>query len=535
MADQNIVIDIETRTDTAMQRIAAMGQLFRSQTAAMSKSMQGIQSQIQALGKGFGFNMPDTFDQADALGEFDQRAKGVNKRMNNLAAQGMIAAEAVEVTGQRGKQAGNSMMEAFDGAAMGLMFFGMQVQRIFTGIMRSGISTFQDVHSQLENTTTATDRLSGAWQFLKFNIGEALQPVMEWLLPIVDTVAKFIEENKTLVRWVTILGAAFGTLAMTLGAVQLGWLALKSAFTAGGFLSGFASLLSGPVAGAIAAIAGVIYTVTEAWNESSFFRSSIKENIITPIQKAFEGLIGDTDTLSTVLDYLLGITFTLGQVLIAFGSGALTTIIEIVSAAVDAFTALFQAIGAAIQKMQQYIAVAAGNEKGAKRFKQQANALWQGAKQDGKEAIRNVAQIGTQWSKAGDQMALAYKTATKGGLAFSDQLEYLKEMDKTAGSMADEFGRVKDAGESASKRMSVAPNISKLPDGVNLTTSQRQMMSYKPEPSRVNYNRKIYEEQKKQTRELAEVKQNTKQNMSVPPSERQSSSENIMSTANRYS
>jgi len=227
MADQNIVIDIETRTEMAQQRIAAMGQLFKGQTAAMTKSLQGVQEQIQALGKARGFNMPGIRKSSDVMqNQFNPAMQTAKGKINQISGISKTAGSRMSNMGSRGKQAGHSMMEAFDGAAMGLMFFGMQVQRIFAGIMRSSISTFQDVHSQLEDSTTATDRLSGAWQYLKFNIGEALQPVMSWLVPIVDTMAKFVEENKALVRGFIITGTVLGTLAMLYGAVKLGMLSV---------------------------------------------------------------------------------------------------------------------------------------------------------------------------------------------------------------------------------------------------------------------------------------------------------------------
>jgi len=228
MNDQNIVIDIEARTEIAQQRIAAMGQLFKGQTAAMTKSLQGVQEQIQALGKQQGFNMPGIRTSSEVMENHMNpaidKAKTKIGQTSNLANQ---AKADLDKTGKTGKQAGNDMMEAFDGAAMGLMFFGMQLKRVFGSLMRSGVSTFQNVHSQLENTTTATDRLSGAWQFLKFNIGEALQPVMSQLVPIIDGIAKFVDENKQLTASFLTVGFVLGNLLMAGGALRLAQVAFK--------------------------------------------------------------------------------------------------------------------------------------------------------------------------------------------------------------------------------------------------------------------------------------------------------------------
>lgn len=227
-ADQNIVIDIEARTEMAQQRIAAMGQLFKGQTAAMTKSLQGVQEQIQALGKQQGFNMPGVKKSSDVMkNHMNPALDKAQTKINQTSGLAEQARNKFKNMGDSGKKAGNDMMEAFDGAAMGLMFFGMQLQRVFGGIMRTSVSTFQDVHSQLENTTTQTDRLSGAWKFLKFNIGEALQPVMGFLTPIVANVAELVDRFPGVTRKIIVLGTVLGGLLTAGGALRLAQLAFK--------------------------------------------------------------------------------------------------------------------------------------------------------------------------------------------------------------------------------------------------------------------------------------------------------------------
>lgn len=109
----------------------------------------------------------------------------------------------------------------FAGYAMSIMFAGMALQRIFTGIAKSGIKTFQDISHSVEGTVTASDRLDSSFKFLGYTIGAALEPLLDFLVPIVTAVAEWVEENPKLTAGIIAFGAALGTLMMAGGSLKL--------------------------------------------------------------------------------------------------------------------------------------------------------------------------------------------------------------------------------------------------------------------------------------------------------------------------
>jgi len=204
---------------------------FDKASATLNKVQAQVNSMSSAASKQFA-NMRHKMGRFVPSKMLNAQAGQVSSAINQMTARldGFNSLQRVT------KKRTNSMMEAFDGAAMGMMFFGMQMKRIFGGIIRSGIKTFNKVMGKLEDTTTNADRLSGAFQFLKFQVGKAFEPLLGFLVPIIANIADFVKQNQTLTASFLSLGAALGTAAMTLGAVQLGYLSVKSAFTSGGFI-----------------------------------------------------------------------------------------------------------------------------------------------------------------------------------------------------------------------------------------------------------------------------------------------------------
>lgn len=114
-----------------------------------------------------------------------------------------------------------SLEDTFDGAALSLLFFGQQLNSIFRNIATGGIQTFNDVISKTQETSTNVDRLTGAYKFLQFQIGEALAPVVDFLTPIVISVADWVSENQKLTRNLVVAGVVIGGVLTTVSALKL--------------------------------------------------------------------------------------------------------------------------------------------------------------------------------------------------------------------------------------------------------------------------------------------------------------------------
>ena len=114
---------------------------------------------------------------------------------------------------QKTAQASKQGTRKFQGYAMSLMFFGMAVQKIFNSIWKSSTKAFQEVMHSVEGTTTSYDMLTGSIKYLGFVTGEALEPIVARLIPIIDKIAEWVRLHPRLtagiVKWGTALGAIF--------------------------------------------------------------------------------------------------------------------------------------------------------------------------------------------------------------------------------------------------------------------------------------------------------------------------------------
>lgn len=118
-----------------------------------------------------------------------------------------------KITGAAGKQ--------FAGWALSLMFFGQAIKQIFNRIWRDSTKVFNEVMHSVENTVTGFDLMNGSLTYLKYLAGEALEPIATWLVPIIDAVADWIEQNQGLFRTIVLVMGVLGTAFAVGGAATL--------------------------------------------------------------------------------------------------------------------------------------------------------------------------------------------------------------------------------------------------------------------------------------------------------------------------
>ncbi|HEY9702090.1 MAG TPA: hypothetical protein V6C58_06575, partial [Allocoleopsis sp.] len=115
----------------------------------------------------------------------------------------------------------NKLSPAFAGWAMSVMFAGMAIQRTMSSITKSAVSTFNEITHSVEGQVTSADMLAGSWKYLQFTIGEALDPLLDKLIPIVDKIAEWVERNPELVAQIIAIGTVLGSLMMVGGGLYL--------------------------------------------------------------------------------------------------------------------------------------------------------------------------------------------------------------------------------------------------------------------------------------------------------------------------
>ena len=116
--------------------------------------------------------------------------------------------------------------EQFKMYLLSIMFFGMQIQRVFGRIARTSLDTFMKVTEGTTEAGQGINMLQGAFTTLKFAVGEAiaeaLLPFIPAILDLIMKIVNFIETHKKLVAAIVIGGAAFGALLFLIGQVGLG-------------------------------------------------------------------------------------------------------------------------------------------------------------------------------------------------------------------------------------------------------------------------------------------------------------------------
>lgn len=119
----------------------------------------------------------------------------------------------------------------FDADALGVMFFGMAIRRVTDAIGKSAVSTFQDIMHSVEGNVTAFDEWDTAAKKVQFQMGQALEPMIRAFTPLMEWLAKVIDQNEFAFQVLFGTLVALGSLLATYGTLQLGMNALLNLFT----------------------------------------------------------------------------------------------------------------------------------------------------------------------------------------------------------------------------------------------------------------------------------------------------------------
>ena len=258
------------------------------------KDIVGATERFQTL-----FNeMPKTLDKSamSMAGLF--RGIGANVRKPIKAMDGFSAA--VNTSNQKMDDMLKKKAE-FPGYAMSIMFLGMAVQRVFFSIWQSSSEAFREVMSSVEGSVTAFDELEGQLMFLGFVSGQALEPLVEQITPLLADLNEWIQDNEKLYQGIVKWAAILGTVGLLFGMLRLGFGGLATAAgkafafikaTAG--ITGLATAAPFLIAFAkIAAIAALVYLLFKTnFAKTGDILSSFWETFKNTFAHVFGG-IGD--------------------------------------------------------------------------------------------------------------------------------------------------------------------------------------------------------------------------------------------------
>jgi len=108
---------------------------------------------------------------------------------------------------------------------LGIMFFGMALQRFFGNFLKSIMATYKQVTEGQDAMSKSTLRLSAAWEFFKFSVMEALEPFIIMFSQLAVKVLDFISANPSLSKMIglfALLGLVIGSVLFIVGTLALG-------------------------------------------------------------------------------------------------------------------------------------------------------------------------------------------------------------------------------------------------------------------------------------------------------------------------
>ncbi len=164
---------------------------------------------------------------------------------------------------------------------LGVMFFGMMLQRIFIGFLRPVMEAF------------------GVFDLFRIMLLTLFLPVMEILFPPLLKIMEFFmnlpEPVQKAIGIFTLLGAAIGALLFIIGSFALGLGSLILVFPSIGVaVQGLGAILAGsfaPLLGIVAIVVAVLIGMFLAWKENFLGMKKIVATFIEGIKQWFGGLV----------------------------------------------------------------------------------------------------------------------------------------------------------------------------------------------------------------------------------------------------
>jgi len=260
-------------------------------------TVEKIQVILQAVTSGF----------AKGLGRAQTQMKNVGKNMQNFGqVMQMPMQNFKELNGRfkvmktlGGKVARRFRlmthgMRGFRMEALGVMFFGMMMQKMFMGLLQPVMEAF------------------GVFDIFRVMLLTLFLPVMEMIFPFLLNLMEWFmnlpEPVKKAIGIFVILGAIFGTITMVLGQFALGIGSLIQFFpifgtaikAVGAFLVG----LSATALAVIAAIVIVIIGMYVAWKENFLGMKKVITNLWEGIKQIFKGIF---DVITGIVKLIVAI------------------------------------------------------------------------------------------------------------------------------------------------------------------------------------------------------------------------------------
>lgn len=206
-------------------------------TEFLTKGLRKFQKQTETIGK--------MSKKAETLTLASEKLKVSTARLQQgLSTQGLAVNKAGRVfdklTGrirgtEKAMESAKKMTHRFQMEMLSILFFGMFLQRVFLGIMRSAVTSFTKIMESNNILGTAVQRLGVHFEFLKFTIGSAINTALEPFLPLIINIIKgiteWVQKHPKLTTAIITFGLALGGAMMIFAIFKLGFDGILALFT----------------------------------------------------------------------------------------------------------------------------------------------------------------------------------------------------------------------------------------------------------------------------------------------------------------
>lgn len=255
-ADAGSFLMVMDRAFAKIKKLSDSFTRFNSRVSEFSRAYSAMGNQVIDDQKMLGSTFENTYGQiekslkplGDAVKESmiepvvnaDMAVQGILDKQTDMANFSREFANGYRKMGHKVENLSTSMGR-FKMEMLGVMFFGMMMQRFFVGLLRPVMETF------------------GVFELFNVMLQVLFLPVMMALFePLLNLIAYLMElpdGAKMVIGVLTLLGAIFGTVLMVIGQMTLGLASLVMALEGGSILGALGTLTS--IQGILATIAGV--------------------------------------------------------------------------------------------------------------------------------------------------------------------------------------------------------------------------------------------------------------------------------------
>lgn len=252
MVDQRIAVVIESFfNQKGFSQSLSTLKAFENHIQSTNKAMAELSRYNVVLDK-FG-NFRDAKSNGLMGPTFEKQIVNTNKRMNKFNSNWDATYNSIMKSGNMLSKPQNNMFSSIDSFSkkalknlkaaranfsmefLGVMFFGMMLQKFFTSLAKSTVSSFMKITEGMTSSGQAVSALMVSWELLKFSIGSAIASVLEGLMPvimpIISGIIDWVQQNEKLTGSWILIGAAIGGALFLFGQMWLGVEALNNVFS----------------------------------------------------------------------------------------------------------------------------------------------------------------------------------------------------------------------------------------------------------------------------------------------------------------